>query len=775
VSDRLADYRRKRAPADTPEPAGEPVAEGAVAQERARFVVQEHHATRLHWDLRLEHDGVLASWAVPNGIPHDPKQNRKAVHTEDHPLEYLTFHGDIPEGSYGAGSMTIWDSGTYELHKWRAEEVMITFHGKRLTGRYVLFRAGKDPKDWMIHRMDPPVDPDRTPMPEHVPPMLATSAKALPRGDQWSFEVKWDGIRALAYSQPGRLHLESRNLNDVTAAYPELRALNRALSHHEAVLDGEIVAFDERGRPSFGRLQQRMHVRSDAQARRLARDVPVAYLVFDLLWLDGHDLTGLPLHERRTKLETLDLQGPAWRISPAHADGAALLAAAEHGGLEGVVAKRLDCPYQPGRRAASWVKVKVLRREQLVIGGWLPGEGRRRERIGALLVGVREAGGLRFAGRVGTGFGEAELDRLARLLVPEQRPTSPFTAGTGIPREAVFVEPRHCCEVEFAEWTREGLLRHPSYKGLVEDDALAVLLSERPSGDHTVAVLGRDLRLTNLPKVLYPAAGFAKADVIDYYRAIAPAALAHVRDRPLTLKRYPNGVDAPYFYEKNCPSHAPEWVQTATIGGIAYCLPNDLPTLVWLANLADLELHTSLARAADIHTPTMVVFDLDPGAPAALLECCQVGLWIRGMLAGLGLESFAKTSGSKGMQVYVPLNEESVTYDQTKGFALAVAETLERGAPELVVSRMAKKLREGRVLVDYSQNDDHKTTVAAYSLRARERPTVSTPLAWEEVEAAVEAGDASGLVFEAGEVVERVERLGDLFAPTLTLRQTLPG
>ena len=295
------------------------------------------------------------------------------------------------------------------------------------------------------------------------------------------------------------------------------------------------------------------------------------------------------------------------------------------------------------------------------------------------------------------------------------------------------------------------------------------------SGKVTVEVDGQVLTLTNLDKVLYPETGFTKGEVIDYYARIAPAVLAHLHDRPLTLKRYPNGVEEKYFYEKQSPSHRPEWIQTARIGDINYTLAQDRPTLIWLANLADIELHTSLSLAARPEHPTMMVFDLDPGAPAAdIVQCCQVSVWLREIFEPLGLEAFAKTSGSKGLQVYVPLNVPDVTYDDTKPFAKAVAELLEKQHPELVVSRMSKDLRPGKVLVDWSQNDEHKTTVNVYSLRAKEHPTVSTPVSWDEVDACLDAGDAQRLVFEQDEVLRRVERDGDLFAPVLTLVQVLP-
>src|SRR5437588_2664453 len=443
--DSLERYRAKRDLGATPEPAG---GDGAPASARdaPRFVIQEHHATRLHWDLRLEHDGALASWAGPNGNPQDPKENRLAVRTEDHPLEYLGFHGEIPKGQYGAGTMTIWDRGTFEVHKWEERKVEVTFHGERLRGRYGLFPIGRgedSANDWMIHRMDPPDDPDRIPMPERIVPMLARISEKLPPDrKRWSFEVKWDGVRAIAYAQPGRLRLESRNLNEITAAYPEVRGILDQLGMHEAVLDGEIVAFDDAGKPSFERLQRRMHVTSPSSVRRLAASMPVVYAIFDLLYLDGHSLMELPYDERRARLEQLQLGGSAWRVPAAHpGEGERLLEATRAQGLEGIVAKRPDSRYEPGRRSGAWLKVKNTLRQELVIGGWIPGEGRRTDRIGALLMGYHEAGGFRYAGRVGTGFTERTLEELSRKLEPFRRRGSPFAGGPKFPRGTVFVEP----------------------------------------------------------------------------------------------------------------------------------------------------------------------------------------------------------------------------------------------------------------------------------------------------------------------------------------------
>ena len=468
MADRLERYRSKRDAATTPEPAGD-ATPAAGADAAPRFVVQEHHARRLHWDLRLEHEGTLASWAVPRGIPPGPERNHLAVRTEDHPLEYLDFHGEIPAGQYGAGTMAIWDRGTYEQHKFREDEVMITFHGERLQGKYVLFRTRGD--DWMIHRMDPPDDPDREPMPERLEPMLARTGELPPDDGRWAFEIKWDGVRAIAFVQGGRLILHARSGNDISARYPELRPIAEALAGREVVLDGEVVAFDG-GRPSFQKLQARMHLTGDAQIRRLARDAPVHYIVFDLLYLDGRSLCDLPYEERRARLAELELEGPTWQ-APAHhvGDGAALRDLTRAQGLEGVVAKRLDSPYLPGRRTSGWVKVKNVASTDVVIGGWLPGDGGRAGRLGSLVIGIPDDDGvLRYAGRVGTGFTQAELIRLGAELEPLATAASPFE-GRQPPKLTRFVEPRLVARVDFSERTSAGTLRQPSYKGTRDDVA----------------------------------------------------------------------------------------------------------------------------------------------------------------------------------------------------------------------------------------------------------------------------------------------------------------
>ncbi|MDZ4825605.1 MAG: non-homologous end-joining DNA ligase [Actinomycetota bacterium] len=472
--DGLSEYRAKRDFTATSEPAG------AVAprdSDTPRFVVQEHRARALHWDLRLERDGALVSWAVPKGIPADPRKNHLAVRTEDHPLEYLTFAGEIPAGQYGAGTMRVYDTGTYETEKFDDTEVMVTFHGERVRGRYVLFRTRG--KDWMIHRMDPPDDPDRELPPADLRPMLAsTSTRAIP-SDGWAWELKWDGIRALGYVDGGRLSLFSRNGNEVTARYPELRPLGVEFGTSDAVVDGEIVAFDDDGRPSFERLQSRMHVTSDTAIRKLARETPVAYVLFDLLWLDGHSLMSEPYEVRRQRLLALGLAGSNWQTPPHEVgDGSSTREVSVRFGIEGVVAKKLDSIYEPGRRSRGWVKQKNSYRQEFVVGGYMPGEKGRTGSIGSLLLGYYtpdDPPRLHYAGRAGSGLSQHDISELERVFARCARDTSPFDDGTP-PKTARFVEPILVVEVKFTEWTNAGVVRHPIFLGFRTDkDATEVV------------------------------------------------------------------------------------------------------------------------------------------------------------------------------------------------------------------------------------------------------------------------------------------------------------
>ena len=488
--DKLQAYRDKRDAARTPEPVPPPGAPPSDAEPGGSFVIQEHHARRLHWDFRLERDGVLVSWALPKGVPDNPAVNHLAVHTEDHPLEYGSFEGQIPRGEYGAGAVTIWDHGSYETLKWLPREVKVVLHGQRVNGGYVLFQTKGN--QWMIHR-------ERLALPGALRPMLAVSGPAPRDPDSWALEMKWDGVRALAYIELGKVRLMSRTERDITVAYPELARLGAATlgavplggpapatrqpaaplaglapaPHKQLLLDGEIVVFGESGWPEFEALQPRMHVTSAAQAAILAGQTPVTYLIFDLLQLDGRPLMELEYAQRRALLDELALSGPNWQTPPwfPGEDFEAVQAVSVARGIEGVVAKRLDSRYVPGVRTDNWRKIKNVRIQEAVVAGYKPGRGNRTGQVGSLLIGVNDASGLVYAGHVGTGFTDETLRMLGDRLRPLRRADSPFD-GPVPPehaRPAVWVEPRLVIQVGFDRWTKAGRMRAPVYKGLRDD------------------------------------------------------------------------------------------------------------------------------------------------------------------------------------------------------------------------------------------------------------------------------------------------------------------
>jgi bifunctional non-homologous end joining protein LigD len=632
----LEEYRRKRDPRRTPEPVPEvdpPPAPGPGD----RFVIQEHHARRLHWDVRLERDGVLASWAVPKGLPTEPGSVRLAVHTEDHPLEYLHFSGEIPAGEYGGGTMTIWDSGTYETDKWTDREVAVVLHGRRARGRYVFLRTDRDERDgWLLRRSDPA--PERDPLPRDTLPMLPT-AGALPRGAGWWLQIAFAGPHVIVRVEGGRAALTDEDGTDLSATLPQLRGLGASLGATQVLLDGQL----------------------DATPGEHAN-----LWLGDLLHLDGRDCVDLPFTDRRALLVELNPAGRHWRVVPAYPDaGREVLAAAAEQGLPAVLAKRGTSPYRPGRRSRDWVEVAT---------------------------------------------GPA--------------PQPPQTRAAPDPR------------------------------------------------------VGR-ARLTNPRKVLYPLTGTTKADVLAHYLAVAEVMLPHLRDRPLTLVRWPDGVERESFFEKDVSRHAPEWLRTARVGtpggrseSADFPLVDDVEGLAWAANLAALELHVPQWRVGPRgarHPPDRLVFDLDPGEGTTVVDCARVAGRIADLLADDGLVAYPSTSGGKGMQLYLAVTVQRA--ERTAEFARAVAEQLAHDDPLRVTAVMAKARRRGKVFVDWSQNNPAKTTIAGYSLRGRARPTVATPVTWDEVRACRRPED---LVFTAADLPARLAEHGDLLAPLLAEPQALP-
>jgi bifunctional non-homologous end joining protein LigD len=759
----LSEYRRKRDPERTPEPFAATPARG----KRPIFVVQRHDARRLHYDFRLERHGALASWAVPKGVPLEPGEKALAVHVEDHPLDYATFHGVIPQGQYGAGSVEIWDQGTYELLEEKPNgQLTIALHGKRLRGTWSLVPAHLDGKEqnWLLVRnSETPRGPAR-----RYRPMLATAQDDIPRGDGWVFEVKFDGYRTLAYLRHGECRLVSRNEIDLTERFAEIaREVVKGTKSPNAVLDGEICRLDASGRSSFSELQQ--------------GSGPLVLYVFDLLELDGVPLVDLPLTDRKERLQALlDEGNRTVRFSEDFDDGQALLAAAAERDLEGILAKRAASRYAPGKRTRDWLKIKLVRQQEFVIAGYTRGTGHRADTFGALVLAESEAGQLRYAGNVGTGFGDAETARLLELLKPLRRDSPPFADPPKLPRtraaDVQWVEPRLVAQVRFVEWTHDRRLRHPSYLGLRDDKTAAEVVSDAPVAS-VVRRGKRELKLSNLDKPFWPEAGITKGDLLHYYQAVAPVLVPHLKGRPFTMRRYPDGAFGKAFFQKNAPTHMPDWIPTfhtlvSPRDGLRAKQWIDLPVvnddlaLLWMVNMGCIDMNTWYSRVDKPDRPDFVLFDLDPTPDTPWANTIQVALILRELLDQLGLASFPKTSGGNGFHILVPLDRRS-TYDDTRSFAELVAAAIARTHPKLATTEWSKARRRG-VLIDANQNGQGKTIASAYSVRPNPHASVSTPLTWDEVGDGVDPA-----TYDMASVLERVRTLGDLHAGLRTTRQSL--
>jgi bifunctional non-homologous end joining protein LigD len=764
----LRDYRRKRDPKATPEPFG--------SKKRGKepiFVVQRHDARRLHYDFRLEREGALASWAVPKGIPLEPGQRALAVHVEDHPLEYADFEGEIPKGNYGAGTVEIWDRGTYELVEEKKDGgLTVHLHGQRLEGTWTLVPAKLDgnPKNWLLLRKRDATAEQPQRGRRRYKSMLATLAKQLPRGDGWLYEVKWDGYRAIAYVRGGEVEFVSRNDNDLTPRFPTVkRALERAVRTPDCVLDGEICALDDGGRATFSAMQQGKP------------DTHYVYVVFDVLEVDGEPIIELPLVERRERLaQLLDARKADIQISEAFEDGERLLEAAKQQRYEGVLAKKADSRYEPGRRTSQWLKIKTHSRQEFVIAGYTTGQGRRAGRFGSLVLGTYEGGELRYVGNVGTGFTDGEIDKLLKLLKPLERADSPFAEVPKMPKvrkgDVAWVEPRLVAEVEFVEWTHDGHLRAPSYQGLREDKAPEQVHREEPLPNE-IRKGKRVLRLSNLDKLFWPEEGITKGDLIRYYRDVAPALVPHLKGRPFTMKRYPDGWKGKFFFQKDAPTHMPDWIKRAEITVTTRDSPRqrrriqapiveDELGLLWMVNMGCIDCNTWYSRIDKPDRPDWVLFDLDPSPDVGFAETVEVALLVKQALDALALVSFPKTSGSEGMHVLVPIDRRS-TYADTRRFAEIVAGAIARSHPGLATTEWTKAKRRG-VLIDANQNGEGKTIASVYSVRPKAGAPVSTPLRWEEVDESLDPA-----AFTMDVVLDRVNADGDLFEGVLTTKQSL--
>ena len=767
AGEKLKEYRRKRDPAKTREPFGGRKRKG----NEPIFVIQRHDARRLHYDFRLERNGALASWAVPKGVPLEAGQRALAVHVEDHPLDYATFEGEIPKGQYGAGQVEIWDNGTYELVEEKKDGgLTVRLHGKRLQGTWTLVPAhlDGDPKNWLLIRKRDDVALARER--RAYAPMLATLTDNLPRGPGWLFEVKWDGYRALGRLFGGEATLTSRRGNDLTERFPSIaKAIEGGLKTPDCVLDGEVCALDESGRSSFSAMQQGKP------------GTQLVYYVFDLLELEGEPLVDLPLVERRKRLDQLlDKRNRTVRLSDGFDDGDALFKAAQAQGLEGIVAKRCDSRYAVGRRTREWLKLKTHGRQEFIIAGYTKGQGRRAGTIGSLVLAVRRGRDLEYVGNVGTGFTADEIERLLKKLRPLDRKDAPFREVPKMPKvrkgDVTWVEPKLVAEVEFAEWTHDGHLRAPSYQGLREDKSADEVRREQPISPE-IRRGSRTLKLSNLDKPFWPDEGITKGDLLAYYEAVAPVLVPHLKGRPFTMRRYPDGAYGKAFFQKDAPKGMPDWISTARIlvttrdtprtkRWINAPLVNDDLALLWMVNMGCIDMNAWYSRRDKLDRPDFVLFDLDPSPDVGFAETIEVALLVREALDALGLESFPKTSSAAGMHVIVPI-ERRHTYDDTRRFSEIVAGAIARSYPKLATTQWAKAKRRG-VLIDANQNGEGKTIATAYSVRPRRGAPVSTPLRWDEVKAGL---DPLELTMDV--VLRRVEQQGDLFEGVLKTRQRL--
>jgi bifunctional non-homologous end joining protein LigD len=760
----LADYRRKRDPKQTPEPFG-----SKKKGKKPIFVIQRHDARRLHYDFRLEMRGALASWAVPKGVPLEPGGRSLAVHVEDHPLEYATFHGEIPKGQYGAGTVEIWDNGTYDLlEEKRNGQLTFELQGKRLHGRWSLVPAHLDGKkeNWLLikrHDDDEPEIVQGT-----YRPMLASLDTRVPRSDGWTFEVKFDGYRAIAYVRGGECRLVSRNDNDLTGRFPDVaKALVKAVKSPHAVVDGEICRIDPTGKTSFSELQQ--------------GSGPLVYYAFDLLELDGEPLVDLPLTERKERLRKL-LYGrvKSVQFSEGFDDGVALFEVAKESRLEGIIAKRAESTYKPGKRSRDWLKIKTENNDEFVVAGYTRGSGRRAGTFGSLVLAVNEGNELRYVGNVGTGFDDAEIRKLLKLLKPLHLDTSPFTVVPKMPRvrkgDVQWVEPQLVAQVRFGEWTHDGHLRHPAYQGIREDKSAGEVTAPQPIED-VVRDGKRELRLSNLDKPFWPEEGITKGDLLRYYRAVASVLLPHLKDRPFTMRRYPEGAYGEAFFQKDAPKHMPDWIPTfhalvstrdkaRTKKWIDFPLVNDELALLWMVNMGCVDMNTWYSRIDKPDRPDFVLFDLDPTPEVPWQQTVEVALILKELLDALELQSFPKTSGGKGFHVLVPLDRRS-TFEDSRQFSEFVAGAIARAHPKLATTEWSKARRRG-VLIDSNQNGEGKTIASVYSVRPKPNAPVSTPLRWDEVNEKLNPS-----IYTMPVVLERVKMHGDLYAGLLTTRQSL--
>lgn len=847
----LEEYRRKRKFERTPEPPGK-----TAPQEDNFFVVQKHAARRLHYDFRLAIQGVLKSWAVPKGPSLNPVDKRLAVQTEDHPMDYGNFEGKIPQGNYGAGTVMVWDRGTYRVtvgpdasKQLQRGEIKFELNGEKLRGSFVLVKLKQSEKgnEWLlIKHKDAAVDPSwdieehdgsaltgrtleeiaeesppkrsaspirpeelqgarKSAMASRIEPMLATPISRPFSDPDWLFEIKWDGVRALAWIAGGKLELRSRAGGDITKQYPELASLPENVEAGQAILDGEIVVLDARGHSDFERLQERMHVR--VPPPKLLSQTAVTYYLFDLLYCDGYDLRDAPLVERKGLLRRLLRQSERFRFSDHQAEhGKELFELAREQGLEGIVAKRADSRYSSSR-SPQWMKLKATKTLDAAVGGWTAPRGSRAH-FGSLLLGLYEGKTLRFVGHAGSGFDEKTQEAIAEKLKKSAVSACPFDKVPETNEEAYWTRPAMVARIRFTGWTQEKRLRHPVFVGLREDAKPEeclwesdVVAEEEPAVVQAPAIAGRvlakkaqieaelfkgkadnvtfnldgkRLRLSNLNKIYFPESGITKRDLLAYYYRIADYILPFLKERPLVLRRYPDGIGGNSFFQKDIREGLPEWMETVAVPSegkpeeIHYAIANDGASLLYLTGLGCIDHNPWTSRRDDIDHPDYFFFDLDPADGTDFSVVVKVAQALYMKLDEIGLKVFLKTSGATGFHMYLPV-ESGYSYEQLRTFAEIVARLVAAEKPDLVTQeRTVAKRPAGRVLIDVHQNAMGRPLAAPYAVRGFPKAPVSTPVLPGELRPNLRPEK-----FNLKTFFSRLEKKGDLWRQFWTSRQSL--
>ena len=760
----LDTYRAKRRASVTPEPFAA-IQREATAGARRLFVVQQHAATRLHWDFRLEVDNVLRSWAVPKGPSMDPEDKRFAALVEDHPLDYADFEGHIPEGNYGAGNVIVWDQGTYvELEDFRSGfadgKLLFDLNGHKLRGRFTLIKLkGKENtgKEWLLIKerdqwartggisdtsvlsgltvdsLDDagkiqssltadieslePSPPTRRAVPAE--PMLASASEPFHR-DGWVFEIKYDGYRLMIERRGDDVTLRSRRGLDLTALFPEIAKCARRLPYDEYTIDSEVVVLDGRGIPSFARLQQRAARRGAAALARASMHDPVTCFAFDLVDACGYDLTDQPLLERKRLLERmLPAAGPI-RYS-AHVDGNGIetFHAMTRIGLEGVVGKRADSTYRSGRSPDAWRKVRARRSADFVVAGWTPTKSNSAD-IGALVLAEYRGGELAYCGRVGSGLGEGNR-REAKTRLAELGP------GDALSDDAThrWIERRHVCEVEFREYSADGHLRHPVFVRFRDDKAPKDCVSgyDEPAEVDFDPEPVREVIITNRDKIFFPEQALTKGDLIDYYENVAPWMLPYLVDRPLVLTRFPDGIHGKSFYQRDAPAFVPDWLTRKTLWSesaereVNYFVVQNVESLKYLANMGAIPIHAWHSRITDLEHPDWCVLDLDP-KDAPFAHVVDIARTIEELLAEIDLPGFLKTSGASGLHILLPLARQ-LTHGQARSLGELLARVVIVRRGDIATITRVVRQRENKVYVDFMQNGHGQLLVAPFSARAR--------------------------------------------------------